>query len=72
MPDFIDHASSNEAKFTEIAIASQLKRSVQKGHQESAEECHECGDEIPELRRINVAGCKYCVSCQQLAEKGLI
>ncbi|MBY8244577.1 TraR/DksA C4-type zinc finger protein [Vibrio mediterranei] len=72
MPDFIDHASSNEAKFTEMAIASQLKRSVQTGQQESAKECYECGDEIPELRRIKVAGCKYCVSCQQLAEKGLI
>ncbi|CAK3479082.1 Molecular chaperone DnaK [Vibrio crassostreae] len=72
MPDFIDHASSNEAKFTEMAIASQRKRSVQTSEQESAQECHECGDEIPELRRIKVAGCKYCVSCQQLAEKGLI
>ncbi|MEZ9177592.1 TraR/DksA C4-type zinc finger protein [Vibrio kanaloae] len=72
MPDFIDHASSNEAKFTEMAIASQRKRSVQTSEQESAKECHECGDEIPELRRIKVAGCKYCVSCQQLAEKGLI
>ncbi|PMN25004.1 molecular chaperone DnaK [Vibrio lentus] len=72
MPDFIDHASSNEAKFTEMAIASQRKRSAQTSEQESAQECHECGDEIPELRRIKVAGCKYCVSCQQLAEKGLI
>ena len=72
MPDFIDHASSNEAKFTEMAIASQRKRSAPTSEQESAQECHECGDEIPELRRIKVAGCKYCVSCQQLAEKGLI
>jgi RNA polymerase-binding transcription factor DksA len=55
-----------------MAIASQRKWSVQTSEQESAQECHECGDEIPELRRIKVAGCKYCVSCQQLAEKGLI
>ncbi|CAK2192105.1 TraR/DksA family transcriptional regulator [Vibrio crassostreae] len=64
MPDFIDHASSNEAKFTEMAIASQLKRSVQTGQQESAKECYECGDEIPEARRVAIAGCRYCASCQ--------
>lgn len=71
MPDFIDHASSQEAKFTEMAIASQLKQSVQTGQQESAKECQECGDTIPELRRLKVVGCQYCVSCQKLAEKGL-
>ncbi|MCG9557894.1 TraR/DksA C4-type zinc finger protein [Vibrio kanaloae] len=64
MPDFIDHASSNEAKFTEMAIASQRKRSVQTSQQESAKECYECGDEIPEARRVAIAGCHYCAFCQ--------
>jgi len=68
MPDFIDHASSNEAKFTEMAIASQRKRSVQTGQQESAKECYECGDEIPEARRVAIAGCRYCASCQSERE----
>lgn len=64
MPDFIDHASSNEAKFTEMAITSQRKRSVQTSQQESAKECYECGDEIPEARRVVIAGCHYCAFCQ--------
>ncbi|PFG55742.1 TraR/DksA family transcriptional regulator [Vibrio sp. ES.051] len=64
MPDFIDHASNNEAKFTEMAIADQLKRSVQSRQQESAQECYECGDEIPEARRLVIAGCRYCATCQ--------
>lgn len=39
MPDFVDHASSNEAKFTEMAMASQLKRSVQTSQQERVQKC---------------------------------
>ncbi|MFA0230725.1 TraR/DksA C4-type zinc finger protein, partial [Vibrio sp. 10N.261.45.A7] len=31
---------------------------------ESAKECYECGDEIPEARRVAIAGCRYCASCQ--------
>ncbi|WP_210441799.1 TraR/DksA C4-type zinc finger protein [Vibrio crassostreae] len=64
MPDFVDHASSNEAKFTEMAIASQLKRSVQTSQQERVQECVECGEGIPEERRVAIAGCRYCISCQ--------
>lgn len=64
MPDFVDHASRNEAKFTEMAIASQLKRSVQTSQQESVQECVECGEGIPEERRVAIAGCRYCISCQ--------
>ncbi|CDT98570.1 conserved hypothetical protein [Vibrio coralliirubri] len=64
MPDFIDHASRHEAKFTEMAIASQRKRSLQASQIESAHTCNECGDEIPELRRLAIAGCRYCAPCQ--------
>jgi phage/conjugal plasmid C-4 type zinc finger TraR family protein len=34
----------------------------------SALECGECGDEIPEKRRIAIPGCRLCVDCQQLLE----
>ncbi|MGO3911864.1 TraR/DksA C4-type zinc finger protein [Huaxiibacter chinensis] len=30
----------------------------------SATHCVDCGDAIPELRRVNVPGCKRCASCQ--------
>ncbi|WP_456297306.1 TraR/DksA C4-type zinc finger protein [Vibrio sp. AK197] len=64
MPDFIDHASTQETKFTEMAIAHQLKRSVQTTAQESAKECLECGEVIPEGRRLAIVGCRYCATCQ--------
>lgn len=31
----------------------------------SAEHCAECGEDIPELRRVKVPGCQRCASCQQ-------
>ena len=32
---------------------------------ESATECRECGDSIPEARRKAVPGVRLCVTCQQ-------
>lgn len=34
----------------------------------SAEHCEECGDLIPEARRIVVPGCQTCADCQSLIE----
>lgn len=34
----------------------------------SAEYCDECGDPIPEARRIAVTGCQTCADCQSLIE----
>lgn len=36
---------------------------------ESAEHCEECGDPIPEARRIAVPGVEYCVKCQTEMDK---
>lgn len=30
----------------------------------SATHCCDCGDDIPELRRVKVPGCQRCASCQ--------
>lgn len=30
----------------------------------SATHCMDCGDDIPELRRVKVPGCQRCASCQ--------
>lgn len=35
----------------------------------SAEECEECGDEIPEARRKAVPGVQLCVFCQEKHER---
>lgn len=36
---------------------------------ESAEYCEECGEAIPEARRIALPGVQYCVQCQTALEK---
>ena len=36
---------------------------------ESAEECDDCGVEIPEARRLAVPGCRFCVDCQSRLER---
>lgn len=28
-------------------------------------QCLDCGDDIPEGRRLAIKGCKYCVKCQE-------
>lgn len=35
----------------------------------SLENCEECGEEIPEARRLAVRGCKMCIDCQQRSER---
>lgn len=34
----------------------------------SAEHCSECGEDIPEARRVAMPGCKTCASCQEVLE----
>lgn len=72
MTDVIDEGSRVEAQFTEMAVARQLAAAAKakSGHPLSAENCTECGDEIPQKRREHVLGCQYCTGCQALNEKG--
>lgn len=35
----------------------------------SAKYCTDCGDEIPEARRMAVHGCARCVLCQEILEQ---
>ncbi|MDU4001396.1 TraR/DksA C4-type zinc finger protein [Pluralibacter gergoviae] len=34
----------------------------------SAKECRECGESIPEARRVNLPGVQTCIDCQQEIE----
>jgi phage/conjugal plasmid C-4 type zinc finger TraR family protein len=69
MSDVIDHASGLETQFTEMALANQLARAKQIEQRESAQECGECGNPIPEERRQKVSGCQYCTQCQSDMER---
>lgn len=39
------------------------------GQGESALYCHECGEPIPEARRMALKGVKFCISCQKALDK---
>jgi len=43
------------------------RRAMPKG--ESAEFCDECGNAIPQARRLAVPGVQHCVGCQSELEK---
>lgn len=53
-------------KMTALFI-EEKRKSIYTG--ESATHCEECGEPIPEARRIAIA-CKYCLPCQTALEKG--
>jgi phage/conjugal plasmid C-4 type zinc finger TraR family protein len=38
----------------------------------SAEECHDCGELIPEKRREALPGVRTCVVCQALRDKAVV
>lgn len=61
MPDIIDTAAEIEELQRNAALsAHRIDRNAV-----SAEHCEECGEDIPEPRRVNVPGCQRCASCQQ-------
>lgn len=51
----------------DASIEDELKRmAVRRGPVgESATECVDCGDPIPEPRRVALPGVKLCIDCQQ-------
>jgi phage/conjugal plasmid C-4 type zinc finger TraR family protein len=67
--DFLDRASEQEIKNNQMALDNHFKAKQIKLIK-SAENCIECGDEIPEARREASKGCQYCINCQVLAEQG--
>lgn len=65
--DEADIAQRNQEQFDRWALQRQLNAMPQG---EAANECEDCGEEIPEPRRIAAKGCARCVRCQQLWERG--
>ena len=51
------------------AIANVRRQLQQQAAQPSAEECEECGDEIPEARRNAIPGVQLCVFCKEKQER---
>ena len=50
-------------------VAAVRRKVAEQATKPSLEECEECGDEIPEARRLAVPGVRMCVFCQERYER---
>lgn len=66
--DDVDIAQRNQEQFDQLALQLQIQ-SMPQG--EAAEECEDCGGDIPEARRLAAPGCTRCIGCQRRFERRL-
>jgi len=66
--DDADLAQAHQERFERQALERQLA-AMPSG--ESALECEDCGEPIPEGRRKAAPGCIRCIHCQQRFERRL-
>ncbi|MDD2467159.1 MAG: TraR/DksA C4-type zinc finger protein [Desulfobulbus sp.] len=64
--DEADHAQASREHFDRLAL-KRCQEAMPQG--ESALECEDCGEPIPEARRKAAQGCTRCVDCQQTHEQ---
>lgn len=71
MTDDIDRAQELEERQRDTALRRQATRAGLAGKTmaDSAHECQDCGDPIPQTRRWAVPGCTRCVRCQADQER---
>ena len=69
MADLADVANDSADLFLELSLAA---RKTQAAVRDSLTECLDCGDPIPEARRLAAKGCERCIDCQwDVDKKGL-
>lgn len=61
--DVIDRANEHADYLLQVALANRPNPT-----EPSAEWCEDCGNQIPEARRLAVPGCETCVPCQEVRE----
>lgn len=71
MSDLFDRASDREAEILADRLQDQQRRAGLVGRtvDDSAVECHDCGDPIPQARRAAYPGVQRCIDCQQRRER---
>lgn len=71
MTDIFDRATELEELERRVALQAQTNRAglVGKTAADSATECADCEEPIPEQRRVAIPGCQRCVECQAQREK---
>lgn len=66
--DQFDQAQALDAYYRLQALAA-IKMQTPGGSPMTMTHCEDCGDEIPEGRRLAAPGCTRCRDCQQNAER---
>lgn len=64
-----DYGQLHSIHLHENALAEVRRKIEQASLRPSLLECEDCGEDIPEERRIAVKGVRKCIYCQQLAER---
>lgn len=67
MSRLYDQAAALEELHRQTALQNQFRRS--RPTAPSAHECEQCGEPIPEARRLAAVGCRYCIDCQTEIEQ---
>lgn len=65
MPDIADIAN----EVLERNLQDRIDKHVGRTDRESSLECEECGNVIPEGRRLAVKGTEHCVDCAEYLER---
>ena len=73
-PDVFEYNNEEEAEMAQLHsihmhlnAIEEVRRKIPKGP--SLEECEDCGEEIPEARRLAQQGITRCIYCQGLFER---
>ncbi|BBF86292.1 hypothetical zinc-finger containing protein [Aquitalea magnusonii] len=66
MTDMFDRAQELEQRQREEALA---RHAAKQQAGSSFSHCNDCGEPIPERRRLCVPGCTRCIDCQNEHEK---
>jgi phage/conjugal plasmid C-4 type zinc finger TraR family protein len=75
--DDFEYNNEEEAEMAQLhsihmhmnAVAEVQRKLAKQAENPSAEECTECGEEIPKARRELLPGVQLCVTCQSFNEK---
>ena len=69
MADDLDRAAQYAQKELAYRLAG-VRSGANNGEKQSLAECADCGDDIPDARRLAAPGCTRCVACQTEHENG--
>lgn len=68
--DIADQAQNEIERVAELAVTH--RAAVAPVGETSANECQECGLEIPSARQLAIPGTQHCTECAGMIERGLL